>query len=104
MGYKFSRTVIDKLRTKHNLTQKEVMECFANGEGIYLIDRREEHRTDPPTKWFMAPTNHGRMLKICFMLVEGDIVVKTAFEANKSVHLETYIRLADLPTCWPEEE
>lgn len=104
MGFKFSRAVAEKLRTKHNLTEKEVMECFANGEGIYFIDSREEHKTDPPTKWFMAPTNHGRMLKVCFILEAGDIVIKTAFEPDKPVHLETYIRSAGLPNCWPDEE
>lgn len=104
MGFKFSRSVIEKLRAKHNLTQREVMECFANGEGIYFIDNREENKTDPPTQWFMAPTNRGRMLKVCFMLVDDDIVIKTAFEPEKSVHLEMYIELADLPMCWPEEE
>lgn len=104
MGFKFSRTVIDKLRTKHDVTQKEVIECFANGEGIYFIDSREEHKTDPPTKWFMAPTNRGRMLKVFFMLADGDIVIKTAFEPDKSLHLDMYIELAGLPKCWPEEE
>jgi hypothetical protein len=48
VGFHFSPDVIEKLRDKHRVTQKEVMECFANGEGLYFEDDREEHRTDPP--------------------------------------------------------
>lgn len=104
MGFKFSKITIDKLLQKHGVTQKEVMECFANGEAIYFEDSREEHRTDPPTMWFMAPTNRGRVLKVCFMLKDDDIIIKTAFEPTSSEHLELYIKLANLPKCWPDEE
>ncbi|MGA0587901.1 DUF4258 domain-containing protein [Dyella sp. KRB-257] len=104
MGFRFDPEVITKLRDKHDVTQKEVMECFANGEAIYFEDTDEKHQTDPPTWWFMAPTNRNRMLKICFMRKDGDIVIKTAFQPQSHMHLERYRQLAGLPSCWPSEE
>jgi hypothetical protein len=56
-----------KLAEKHQVTEEEVRECFMNVEGEYLRDRREEHRTDPPTFWFIAETDRRRLLKICFV-------------------------------------
>ncbi len=102
--FKFSPDVIAKLRDRHGLTQKEVTECFANGEAVYFEDMEEEHQTDPPTWWFMAPTNHNKMLKICFIRKDDDIVIKTAFEPSNIKHLELYRQLAKLPPCWPQEE
>lgn len=104
MAITFHQDVIVKLRDKHELTQKEVIECFANGEGLYFLDTAEDHQTDPPTYWFMAPTNHNRMLKICFIRRDGDVVIKTAFEPTSSKHLVKYRQLAGLPSCWPSEE
>ena len=31
------------------------------------MDTREQHRSDPPTLWFVAPTSQGRLLKIVFI-------------------------------------
>lgn len=104
MGFHFSKDVIRKLEDRHGVSQKEVIECFANGEAIYFTDDREEHRTDPPTMWFMAPTNHGRLLKVLFMLKDGDVVIKTAFEPSSDKHAEMYRQKAGLPPCWPNEE
>ncbi|NYE27307.1 hypothetical protein HDE78_000232 [Rhodanobacter sp. K2T2] len=100
----FHQDVIVKLRDKHQVSQKEVLECFANGEAAYFVDTSEEHQTDPPTHWFMAPTNHNRMLKVCFVRRNGDLQIKTAFEPKNDKHLELYRRLANLPSCWPLEE
>ena len=104
MGFKVSKEVIAKLRDKHNVTQKEVIECFANGEAIYFEDTAEDHRTDPPTLWFMSPTNHGRLLKVFFIRRDDDIEIKTAFEPTSDKHLELYRALAKLPATWPSEE
>lgn len=104
MGFRFSKDVIAKLRDRHNVTQKEVIECFANGEAVYLVDTAEDHRTDPPTHWFMSPTNHGRMLKVCFIRKGDDVEIKTAFEPTSSKHLKLYRALAKLPDTWPSEE
>jgi len=104
MGFKVSKEVIAKLRDKQNVTQKEVIECFANGEAIYFEDTAEDHRTDPPTWWFMSPTNHGRLLKVFFIRRDDDIEIKTAFEPTSDKHLELYRALAKLPATWPSEE
>lgn len=104
MVFKMSQDVGQKLLERHGVQMKEVHECFANGEGIYFIDTREKNQTDPPTKWFVAPTNHGRILKVCFILKDGDIEIKTAYEPDDDKPLNLYIRLANLPANWPNEE
>jgi uncharacterized DUF497 family protein len=45
---RFDNGVAAKLLEKHNVTTKEVSECFANSEAIYIIDETEDHKTDPP--------------------------------------------------------
>lgn len=80
------------------------MECFANGEAVYFRDNREKHQTTPPTQWFMAPTNHRRLLKVVFILDDDKIIIKTAYEPSKDDELILYRKLAKLPLCWPAEE
>ena len=82
-----SRSVSAKLLFKHSVTLTEVRECFSNLAGRFLEDSREAHRSDPPTLWFVAETDLGRRLKVCFILrSESDganaIVIKTAYDAN----------------------
>ena len=50
----------------------------------YLIDTREDHATDPPTLWFVGETHRGRKLKIIFVLRDGNIYIKSAYEANEA--------------------
>jgi hypothetical protein len=104
MAFKMSSDVGAKLLDDHGVLMKEVFECFANGEGIYFEDTRANNRTNPPTVWFIAPTNHGRLLKICFMRKDGDIIIKTAYEPDDDRPLQLYIQLANLPLSWPNEE
>ena len=57
-----------------------------NRGGHYLKDTREKNQTIPPTLWFIAETNRGRRLKICFVPggpgnPDGP-VLKTAYEPN----------------------
>jgi uncharacterized DUF497 family protein len=59
--------VREKLATKHGVTPTEIEQCFANRDGGFLEDLREEHRTDPPTQWFISETNAGRVLKVVFI-------------------------------------
>ncbi len=51
--------VLDKLANKHQVERKEVEQCFRNINGPLLIDNREDHRTNPPTLWFLSYTNKG---------------------------------------------
>ena len=50
--------------------------------GDFLRDQREDHRSDPPTLWFIAETYIGRKLKMAFIPVDGDFHVGTAYELN----------------------
>ena len=77
-----SPKIIEKLLDKHGLVLAEVEEAFLNRTGHFLIDSRQEHRTIPPTMWFIAPTNRGRLLKVVFVRVDEKIYLKTAYEPN----------------------
>lgn len=85
MKIQFSPAVKEKLLVKHNVVEKEVFECFVNREGNYLKDTREQHQTTPPTLWFIAETNRGRLLKICFIPPHNGFPaqLKSAFEPNE---------------------
>lgn len=80
-----SPRVREKLALRHRVTEDEIIQCFANREGKYLIDKREEHATDPPTRWFVAETDVGRLLKVMFMQTNEGIVIKSAYEPSEAV-------------------
>lgn len=84
-----SPSILEKLDTKHGVSRREIEQCFENREGDYVEDTREEHKTDPATLWFVSPTNNNRILKIIFVFNNGNIYIKSAFDAKKS-HIETY--------------
>ncbi len=71
-----------KLQAKHDVSPKDVRECFENRGGGYVVDDREDHRTDPPTLWFIAPNNHNRALKVCFVLRDGMVYLRTCYPPN----------------------
>lgn len=77
-----SASVLTKLRDKHGVTVREVEQCFENLCGDYLEDTREDHQTDPPTLWFVAPTNQDRLLKVVFIFLDGNVHIKSAFPAD----------------------
>jgi uncharacterized DUF497 family protein len=78
-----------KLDSKHTVEKEEIEQCFDNRCGFNLIDDREEHRTDPPTLWFIAQTRTGRLLKIVFIYKDGNCHVKSAYEPNE-IEIEIY--------------
>lgn len=73
-----------KLTDKHDgVSFDEIRQCFANLDRPPLIDSRAQHLTNPVTRWFIAETDQGRRLKICYMpYPSGDFVIKTAFAPN----------------------
>ena len=77
-----SQQVIEKLRIKHDVHRREVEQCFENKVGNFLIDEREDHQTDPPSLWFIAPTNCDRLLKVICMFIDGNIHIKSAFDPD----------------------
>lgn len=84
MNLEISKAILSKLNTKHGVTEAEVRQCFENREGKLLEDAREEHKTNPPTQWFIACTNKQRKLKVVFVLKGNVIHLKTAYEPNQS--------------------
>ena len=74
----------EKLLSKHGVQELEVIECFLNHEGKYLVDTREDHATDPPTLWFIGETHRGRCLKVVFVNRDGNLYLKSAYEANEA--------------------
>lgn len=88
-----SQRIRKKIKDEHDVEMKEVGQCFHNREGGNLEDIREKHLTDPLTQWFIAETNRQRKLKIAFMLIDGKIHLKTAYEPNeieRSIYYRKY--------------
>jgi hypothetical protein len=79
---KISDDVLEKITKEHNVKVSEVEHAFANRYAGLLEDKRAQHRTDPPTLWFVAPTNAGRQLKIVYMQIGLEIHLKSAFDPN----------------------
>lgn len=79
MGLKVSSKVKDKLWEKHNLTITEVKEGFANRTAGFLDDTRADHKTDPPTRWFVSETDRGKRIKIIFIYKNDNIIIKSAY-------------------------
>lgn len=77
-----SEAVLTKLREKHQVGRREVEQAFENKCGCYLTDEREDHQTDPPTLWFVAPTHRGRPLKVIFIFIDGNVHLKSAYTAD----------------------
>lgn len=69
----------------HNVTEDEIRQAFASRDGKLLIDDREQHRTTPATRWFVAETDYGRRLKVCFVYDGGVIEIKTAYTASETI-------------------
>lgn len=68
-----------------SLTQRIVEQCFENHCGRLCTDDREEHRTDPPTRWFVAPDNHNRPIKVVYVQEGVTVYLKSAYPADPDV-------------------
>lgn len=74
------------LQPNHNVTEQEIIQCFANRGPAECLDERAEHKTNPVTRWFVSETDYGRKLKICYMLhPDGVVEIKTAYLATAEV-------------------
>ncbi len=70
----------------HLVSEDEIRECFGNLKHRPILDTREQHRTDPLTRWFVSETDGGRMLKIMYVPVPGvGIVIKSAYNATELI-------------------
>jgi len=79
--------VAAKLAEKHGVTADDVRQCFENRDGGFLEDDREQHRTDPPTQWFIGETNQRRKVKVVFIQRQTAsgvrIDIRSAFPPNE---------------------
>ena len=82
-----------KLQAKHGVSPKDVFECLDNRTGKLLLDESEERR-DPPTYFFIAPNNHQRLLKVCFVIRDGTVFLRTCFEPSAAA-IELYRELGE---------
>ena len=83
LNIEISPGIEHKLRTKHKVEIEEVIECFANVTHGFVQDTREEHKTNPPTHWFIEQTDNARLLYIAFIHTDKTTVIKTAFEPSQ---------------------
>lgn len=79
-----SPAIRQKLASKQPpVNEDDILQCFSNRTGHLLEDDREDNRTSPPTKWFIAETDYGVALKIVFIARPGKgIFIRTAYSPN----------------------
>jgi len=71
------------------VSQTEIEQCFETRDRSFLEDTRDDHRTTPPSLWFISDTYMGRLLKVVFIKrQDGNIAIKTAYDPNED---EKYI-------------
>ena len=102
MNLNLSSKVRSKLHDKHRVSEEEIIQCFCSREKGYLLDEREGHKTTPPTRWFIAETDYGRLLKVACVFEETQnengerniqIHIKSAYEPN-DIEISIYNRKA----------
>lgn len=84
MGLVISQGVRAKLSTKTPpVSEEDILQCFANRTGKDLVDTRAKNHSDPLTQWFIAETDFGRRLKVCYIPFPDKVVIRTAYEPNE---------------------
>lgn len=84
MTIRASKEILTKI-AERGISMKEVSQCFQNVEHGYLEDGRPEHATKPPTKWFVAETDTGKLLKIMFVPRTDGVDLKSAYLATDNI-------------------
>jgi uncharacterized DUF497 family protein len=92
LRFTIAQSILSKLMEKHGVTRAEIEQCFLNRELPVLIDDLEDHKTDPPSLFFIAQTNAGRRLKVVYIQRGGKVIIKTCFEPTEAM-VEVYHRL-----------
>ena len=91
---KINKNILNKITEKHQVNIDEIYECFLNRSKGLLEDTRVNNKTNPPTLWFIAETDHGRLIKVVFIeLLNGNYEIKTAYEPNQ-MEISIYERYA----------
>jgi uncharacterized DUF497 family protein len=83
MRFIVSERILKKLTDEHKVSLDEVKECFENREWKFVKDSREQHKSNPPTQWFISETHTGRRLKVVFIrMLDGSVEIKTTYEPS----------------------
>lgn len=91
-----SASIREKLSGKTPpVKESEIKQCFANMTREPITDNREDHRTDPLTRWFVAETDYGRTLKVMYVPREDGIHIKSAYDATANI-IRIYTKHAKL--------
>lgn len=78
-----SQTVRAKLAGKTPpVSEDDIRQCFANKAGKALTDTRANNLTNPLTRWFIAQTDYGQVLKIVYVPMSYGIVIRSAYAPN----------------------
>ena len=81
-----SKAIRDKLASKvPPVTEPEIIQCFANQTHHPLIDLRQEHATNPYTRWIVSETDYGRKLKIMYIPRADGFHLKSAYDATDEI-------------------
>lgn len=80
-----SKAVENKIEEFHGVSLIEAEEAFFNFNGKMLEDDRKQHRTKPPTYWFLSETFDGRLLKLVVKIDSTNDVafLRTAYEPSQ---------------------
>jgi uncharacterized DUF497 family protein len=80
----FASQKIENKLAARGITVEDITACFRNREGGFATETRPEHVTVPPTLWFIAEDDKGRLLKVIFMYFTAgkEAHIKSAYEAN----------------------
>lgn len=73
------------------VAEGEILQCFANQDRTALVDTREEHKTNPLTRWFVSETDYGRKLKIMYVPMSNGIHIKSAYNADLHI-IQLYLK------------
>jgi hypothetical protein len=84
VNIRISDDVLKKI-AERNIVPTDIAQCFQNREFGYCDDSRAKHLTNPITKWFVAPTDRGRVLKIMFVPDKGGVDLKSAYDATDEI-------------------
>ena len=83
MSLSISKGVKEKLAGKSPpVTGNEIHQCFLNRTGDFLEDTRAHNKTNPPTKWLISKTDKHRVLKVVFIRIKSQIIIRTAYDPN----------------------
>ncbi len=84
MKLQISQGVRAKLSGKEPpVSEEDIIQCFANRVGKNLQDKRAKNLTDPLTEWFIAETDYGRKLKVCYIPFPDKFVIRTAYDPDR---------------------